>query len=85
MFQFLSSSFLQCSLNLLCSTIFYFKILANVQKEDHPSKLDMNLANTKAWRPFFSNSYPFPGLVSVQVRAFIKFLKFSKSLACRSI
>ena len=29
--------------------------------------MTFNLANTKAWKPFFHKSFPNPGLASVQV------------------
>eukprot|EP00795_Rhopilema_esculentum_P004894 gene4895-21226_t len=57
----------RCPLHSIGCLIDDSNVLANVQKEDHPSKLDMNLANVKAWRPFFSRAYPNPGLFSVQM------------------
>ncbi|XP_065666713.1 coiled-coil and C2 domain-containing protein 2A isoform X3 [Hydra vulgaris] len=41
-------------------------IFANIQNEEHPSKLNFEITNQKYWRPFFSKTFPYPGLGSVQ-------------------
>ncbi|XP_066919925.1 coiled-coil and C2 domain-containing protein 2A-like [Clytia hemisphaerica] len=41
-------------------------IWANMQSFEEPSKLNFDLSNTKAWKPFFTKSFPNPGLASIQ-------------------
>eukprot|EP00112_Aurelia_sp_Birch-Aquarium-sp1_P013608 Seg2891.1 transcript_id=Seg2891.1/GoldUCD/mRNA.D3Y31 product="Coiled-coil and C2 domain-containing protein 2A" protein_id=Seg2891.1/GoldUCD/D3Y31 len=57
----------RCPLQSIGCLIDETNILANVQKESHPSKLDLNFVNAKAWKPFFSKNYPNPGLFSLQI------------------
>jgi len=37
-----------------------------MQTFEEPSKMTFNLSNAKAWKAFFSRSYPNPGIASVQ-------------------
>lgn len=46
-------------------------IWANVHQYEKPAQMDFNMNNTAAWRPFFSRSYPSPGLGTVQPEALI--------------
>ncbi|KFQ47044.1 Protein CC2D2B, partial [Nestor notabilis] len=42
----------------------------NVQEHDSPARISFDVSKPKRWRPFFSRSFPYPGLNSVQVSGF---------------
>ncbi|ESO88285.1 hypothetical protein LOTGIDRAFT_219375 [Lottia gigantea] len=41
-------------------------VWGNIQSYEKPVQMDFNIANTSAWRPIFSRSYPSPMLGSIQ-------------------
>ncbi|KAK7488454.1 hypothetical protein BaRGS_00020239, partial [Batillaria attramentaria] len=46
-------------------------IWANVHQYEKPAQMNFNVNDTAAWRPFFSRSYPSPGLGTIQPEALI--------------
>uniref|UniRef100_A0A8B9EZV5 Coiled-coil and C2 domain containing 2A n=1 Tax=Amazona collaria TaxID=241587 RepID=A0A8B9EZV5_9PSIT len=38
----------------------------NVQEHDSPARISFDVSKPKRWKPFFSRSFPYPGLSSVQ-------------------
>ncbi|XP_022245376.1 coiled-coil and C2 domain-containing protein 2A-like isoform X2 [Limulus polyphemus] len=41
-------------------------IWANIQKDDHPSRISFEINQARDWQPFFTRRFPNPGLSSVQ-------------------
>ncbi|KAF8782528.1 Coiled-coil and C2 domain-containing protein 2A [Argiope bruennichi] len=41
-------------------------VWANIQKNNHPSRINFDVTKTGDWKPFFSRSFPNPGLRSIQ-------------------
>ncbi|XP_042898083.1 coiled-coil and C2 domain-containing protein 2A [Parasteatoda tepidariorum] len=44
-------------------------VWANIQKNNHPSRINFDVNKTSDWKPFFSRSFPNPGLRSIQPTA----------------
>ncbi|XP_013408980.1 coiled-coil and C2 domain-containing protein 2A-like isoform X3 [Lingula anatina] len=55
-----------CPLQSIGCLVNQENIWANVQPNDQPSRIDYDVHNTSSWRPFFNNSFPNPGLASIQ-------------------
>ncbi|GIY77848.1 coiled-coil and C2 domain-containing protein 2A [Caerostris extrusa] len=41
-------------------------VWANIQKNNHPSRINFDVSKSGDWKPFFSRSFPNPGLRSIQ-------------------
>ena len=42
-------------------------VYANIQKYEHPNRLEYDITRTSYWKPLFNRKFPNPGLVSIQV------------------
>ncbi|NXY27535.1 C2D2B protein, partial [Pomatorhinus ruficollis] len=50
----------------------------NMQEYDSPGRINFDISKPKHWKPFFSRSFPFPGLRSIQVSGFPIHMPYSE-------
>ncbi|XP_015783805.2 coiled-coil and C2 domain-containing protein 2A-like [Tetranychus urticae] len=41
-------------------------VYANIQKQDHPNRLNYDVTKASCWKPLFNRKFPNPGLTSIQ-------------------
>ncbi|XP_067386470.1 coiled-coil and C2 domain-containing protein 2A isoform X2 [Emydura macquarii macquarii] len=55
-----------CPLQSVGCLISFDNIWFNIQQYDSPVRINFDISKPKLWKPFFSQSFPYPGLSSVQ-------------------
>ncbi|GFT89046.1 coiled-coil and C2 domain-containing protein 2A [Nephila pilipes] len=55
-----------CPLQTVGCLISPDNVWANIQKNNHPSRINFDVSKSGDWKPFFSRSFPNPGLRSIQ-------------------